>query len=70
MRCRPIERIELEEPLPYALIFCLLAAFPARDLAAADGDLKVVSVDPYTNGTSHHSTEVEPDTWARGRPRA
>lgn len=35
-------------------------------VAAANVPLKRVSSDPYTNTTSYHATEVEPDTFASG----
>src|SRR5919201_3673354 len=42
---------------------CLLAfAAPAR----ANVPLTRVSADPFTNPTSQHATEVEPDTFANG----
>lgn len=34
--------------------------------AAASAALRLVSSDPYTNTTSYHATEVEPDTFAFG----
>src|SRR3954471_24230265 len=40
----------------------LLGAAPA----AANVPLTRVSADPFGNGTSHHATEVEPDTFASG----
>src|SRR4051794_3549297 len=40
----------------------LLGAAPA----AANVPLTQVSADPFTNGTSQHATEVEPDTFAFG----
>jgi hypothetical protein len=36
------------------------------DYASADVATRIVSVDPYTNVTSYHQTEVEPDTYAFG----
>src|SRR3954464_1293672 len=50
----------------------LLGAFAAAALltwaapAAANVPLTRVSADPFTNPTSQHATEVEPDTFANG----
>src|SRR5213082_1302861 len=43
----------------------VLFAF-AASAAAATVTLTQVSSDPYTNSTSQHATEVEPDTFANG----
>src|ERR687885_352566 len=42
---------------------CLARAAPA----AANVALERVSSDPFTNATSQHATEVEPDTFASGQ---
>ena len=45
-----------------AAVAALLGAAPAQ----ANVPLTLVSSDPYTNPTSQHATEVEPDTFASG----
>jgi hypothetical protein len=52
--------------VPLALLLGLWTALFVSDLASADAFTKVVSVDPYTNSTSYHQTEVEPDTYSFG----
>ena len=49
-----------------ALFLGLGAALFVSDFAWADVAIKIVSTDPYTNGTSYHQTEVEPDTFSFG----
>lgn len=41
-----------------------IAAYVSGDVAAVP--IRVVSVDPYTNPTSYHRTQVEPDTYSFG----
>src|SRR6266568_6224531 len=41
-------------------------AFSLTPLASANVTLLQISSDPYTNSTSQHKTEVEPDTFAFG----
>src|SRR5579859_1102242 len=50
------------------LVICLAAvARPATTLAATSaGMTRVLSTDPYSNPTSQHHTEVEPDTYSYG----
>src|SRR5690348_12077933 len=48
--------------LPLALMF----AFSSTIFAFASVTLVQLSSDPYTNSTSQHKTEVEPDTFAFG----
>src|SRR5579864_4489114 len=50
------------------LVICLAAvARPATTLAASSaGTTRVLSTDPYSNPTSQHHTEVEPDTYSFG----
>jgi hypothetical protein len=50
--------------LPLTLGLCL--AFSASSAALANLPLQQLSSDPYTNITSQHRTEVEPDTFAFG----
>jgi hypothetical protein len=45
-------------------VVALFAA--ASTAAAANVPLTRVSADPFTNATSQHATEVEPDTFASG----
>src|SRR5690349_21486501 len=49
--------------LAVAVAAAMLAAAPA---ARANVPLTRVSADPFTNATSQHATEVEPDTFANG----
>jgi hypothetical protein len=49
-----------------APIFALLLALFSGSLAFAADQLTRISSDPYTNTTSNHKTEVEPDTFAFG----
>jgi hypothetical protein len=51
--------------MPLALFLGLCIVFFVSGLASA-GDIEIVSVDPYTNVTSYHRTEVEPDTYSFG----
>ena len=48
-----------------ALIASLLFALSSRGFTHAAG-LVQISSDPYTNNTSNHKTQVEPDTFAFG----
>jgi hypothetical protein len=50
--------------LPAALAVIAVLAMPAA--ASANVPLTRVSADPFTNPTSQHATEVEPDTFASG----
>ncbi|HET8852927.1 MAG TPA: sialidase family protein, partial [Ktedonobacteraceae bacterium] len=50
-----------------ALILSLVLALSSRALTFAAGPTPLrLSTDPYTNTTSQHKTEVEPDTFASG----
>src|SRR5690349_24594718 len=52
-----------------ALLVAALAAVTslvAAAAASANVSLTQVSADPFTNPTSQHATEVEPDTFAHG----
>jgi hypothetical protein len=53
-------RLRRETALAVALLFALSATLPAF----ANTTLLQISSDPYTNTTSQHKTEVEPDTFA------
>jgi hypothetical protein len=46
--------------------FAAAAALVLTGVAGANVPLTQVSADPYTNATSQHATEVEPDTFAHG----
>lgn len=61
----PISRFtrQLRVPLVLTLALFLMLSFTAPALAAG---LVQVSTDPYTNSTSQHQTEVEPDTSSFG----
>jgi hypothetical protein len=49
-----------------ALTLALMFAFSSTIFAFAQVTLLQLSSDPYTNSTSQHKTEVEPDTFASG----
>ncbi len=49
-----------------ALVLSLVFALSSRALTFAVGTLLPLSSDPFTNTTSQHKTEVEPDTFASG----
>ncbi len=49
-----------------ALILSLVATVASRVTSHAAETLTQISSDPYTNPTSNHKTEVEPDTFAFG----
>src|SRR5690349_17672034 len=51
--------------LGLACLVCAMLVLGASR-ALANVALKQVSSDPYTNATSYHATEVEPDTYASG----
>src|SRR4051794_26173950 len=51
---------------PLLSAIALAAALAAAPPATANVPLSQVSADPYTNSTSQHATEVEPDTFANG----
>src|SRR5439155_24582203 len=55
-------------PVPALLVIAVLAALFSSLVAYASIPLTLVrlSTDPYTNTTSMHQTEVEPDTFAFG----
>src|ERR671935_474474 len=44
----------------------VVSLFALTSLAAASQTLLQINSDPYTNTTSQHKTEVEPDTFAAG----
>src|SRR5438128_1397208 len=49
-----------------ALTLALVFAFSSTLIAFAAEQLVQISSDPFTNKTSNHKTEVEPDTFAFG----
>src|SRR5260370_33780973 len=49
-----------------ALIASLVFALSSRGFTHAVGSLIQISSDPFTNTTSNHKTEVEPNTFAFG----
>ncbi|HEX6798550.1 MAG TPA: sialidase family protein [Ktedonobacterales bacterium] len=53
-------------PLALALALAAVLALATPTRAAASSRLLQLSSDPYTNSTSQHRTEVEPDTFAFG----
>src|SRR5690349_5617311 len=54
--------LPFSRPAAFAAVVTLAASAPA----AANVPLTQISSDPFTNSTSQHATEVEPDTFARG----
>src|SRR6266849_6569119 len=50
-----------------AVTLALVFALSATVLAFASVTLTQLSSDPFTNSTSQHQTEVEPDTFASGK---
>src|SRR5579885_3636119 len=53
-------------PVILALMCSLLLALGSSALVLAAEQLTQISSDPYTNPTSNHKTQVEPDTFAFG----
>src|SRR5947209_20625580 len=49
-----------------AVVLVVAGLLVAAGTAGANVALTQVSVDPYTNTTSQHATELEPDTFAYG----
>jgi len=49
-----------------ALTSSVVMGFASSLMAASAASLLRLSTDPYTNKTSQHATEVEPDTYAFG----
>src|SRR5437870_980900 len=49
-----------------ALVLAVAGVLTMAGVAGANVALTQVSSDPYTNPTSQHATEVEPDTFAAG----
>ena len=49
-----------------AVAVCILFTLASSGLALAQVTLTQISSDPYTNTTSYHATEVEPDTFSSG----
>src|SRR4051795_2494606 len=57
---QPLRRLGLAASLAASALLALASA------AGANVPLTQISHDPYTNTTSQHATEVEPDTFANG----
>ncbi|HEX9131081.1 MAG TPA: hypothetical protein VF844_02190, partial [Ktedonobacteraceae bacterium] len=53
-------------PPDVALILSLVYAFTSRSFTFAAVPIVQISSDPYTNTSSQHQTEVEPDTFSFG----
>lgn len=49
-----------------AAFSCALVLAATMSAFASGGGLQQISSDPYTNSTSQHKTEVEPDTYSNG----
>ena len=52
--------------LASCVVLAAALLFATAGVAAANVPLTRVSADPFTNPTSQHATEVEPDTFAHG----
>jgi hypothetical protein len=63
---RPNPRLGRRSRIGIALAAALALALSASLAAFANVALTQVSTDPYTNTTSQHATEVEPDTFSAG----
>ncbi len=52
--------------LVFMLLFALVSVFSTTALASASGGIQLLklSKDPYTNSSSQHKTQVEPDTFS------
>ena len=61
-----ISRFRWQARAIFALAFTLLLALASTGQAFAAVTLIKFSTDPYTNSTSQHQTEVEPDTFSFG----
>jgi hypothetical protein len=61
-----ISRFRWQARVIMALALALLFALSSTVVAFANVTLTQISSDPYTNTTSFHATEVEPDTFASG----
>ena len=63
---RPRRRVTLLSTVTLSALFLSLAFIAALPVHAAGEQLTQISSDPYTNTTSNHRTQVEPDTFAFG----
>ena len=61
-----ISRKRRRSAVAVALTIGLWGALSSSGTALANVPIKVVSLDPYTNTSSFHKTEVEPDTFSFG----
>src|SRR2546426_12019766 len=61
-----ISRKRRRSAVAVALTIGLWGALSSSGSALANVPIKVVSLDPYTNTSSFHKTEVEPDTLSFG----
>ncbi len=59
-------RTWVRRPGPIAAVSLILWSVLSAQPALANVSLRAVSTDPYTNTTSYHRTQVEPDTFAVG----
>jgi hypothetical protein len=64
MSFAPRARRGLVRTFTIAMLASITTAFGSA--ATAESDLTVLSVDPYTNPSSYHRTQVEPDTYSYG----
>src|SRR5437588_2242210 len=61
-----ISRFRWQRSAIIALTFSLLLTFSSSIAAFASAKLVQISSDPYTNKTSQHKTQVEPDVYSFG----
>jgi len=63
-----LSRIKWRSRAALALVIALLLTFSTTALTFASGGVTLlkISSDPYTNSTSQHKTQVEPDTYSNG----
>src|SRR5438874_1948427 len=63
-----LSRIKWRSRAALAFVIALLLTFSTTALTFASGGVTLlkISTDPYTNTTSQHKTQVEPDTYSNG----
>jgi len=66
MRAQALAGIRSRRTAGLGAALAVAALLVAPGAARANVALTPVSVDPFTNPTSQHATEVEPDTFAAG----
>lgn len=61
-----LSRFKWQTRVLLAIVFSLLLVFSSSGFAFASVKLVQISSDPYTNSTSQHHTQVEPDVYSFG----